>query len=112
MVATGYRGAGRGSGGACDTVSQAPAVKRVASGGEVDRARFADHRHLDLSRVLEVALDLAGDLVREQHGSVVVDLLRLHEHADLASRLECIDLLHALVDRKSTRLNSSHTVIS
>ncbi len=42
--------------------------------GDVDRPALADHRHLDLARVLEVVLDLARDLVREQHRAVVVDL--------------------------------------
>ena len=34
--------------------------------GVVDGSRLADHGHLDLARVLEPLLDLAGDLVREQ----------------------------------------------
>src|ERR1700759_2343173 len=52
---------------------------------DVDRPALADHRHLDLPGVLEMVLDLAGDLVREEHGAVVVDLVRLDEHADLAA---------------------------
>ncbi len=35
---------------------------------QLDGARLADDRHLDLPRVLELLLDLAGDLVGEQHG--------------------------------------------
>ena len=40
----------------------------------LDRAALADHDHLHLARVLELILDLPRDLVREEHGGVVVDL--------------------------------------
>src|SRR5207249_4611283 len=60
---------------------------------ELDRARLPDHGHLDLARVLELALDLAGDLMRQEHRCVVVDLARLYDDADLAARLERVDLL-------------------
>src|SRR5437867_7760862 len=53
--------------------------------GHVRGAALANHGHPDLAGVLEVVLDLAGDVVREQNGSVVVDLGRLDEHADLAA---------------------------
>src|SRR5215831_4175098 len=93
---------------------QAPGAARalqdrpLASGGrlvrpallrELDRAGLPDHGHLDLAGVLELILDLARDLVREQDGTVVVDLLRLDDHADLAARLERVDLLHPVVPR-------------
>src|SRR5262245_23469389 len=55
---------------------------------ELDRAALPDHRHLDLARILELALDLARDLVREQHRLVVVDLRGLHHDADLPARLQ------------------------
>ena len=42
--------------------------------GDFDRAALADDRHLDLARILELVLDLARDLVRQQHGAVVVHL--------------------------------------
>ena len=43
--------------------------------GELHGPRLADDGHLDLARVLEVVLDVARDLVREQHGLVVVESL-------------------------------------
>src|SRR3954447_19633390 len=68
-------------------------LRRGAVPRDIDGAALADHGHLDLARVLELGLDLARDLVREQDGAVVVDLLRLHDHADLAPRLERVDLV-------------------
>src|SRR5215218_11366691 len=65
----------------------------------VRRAALADHRDLDLSRVLEVVLDLACDLMREQNRGVVVDLIWLDDHADLTAGLKRVYLLHARVRR-------------
>src|SRR3954449_11755758 len=70
-----------------------------SSSSVVRGPRLPDHRHLDLARVLELLLDLAGDLVAEQDGGVVVDRGRLDHHADLASRLHRVDLLDARVAR-------------
>src|SRR3954451_17306424 len=50
----------------------------------LDRARLPDDGDLDLARELELLLDLAGDLVREQGGAVVVELTRRNHDADLA----------------------------
>src|SRR6266705_870559 len=61
--------------------------------GELDGAALADHRDLDLPRVLELPLDLAGDLVREEHRPVVVDLPGLDEDPDLSAGLDRVDLL-------------------
>ena len=47
--------------------------------------------------VLELLLDVAGDLVGQQGGRVVVDLLGVHDHADLAARVHGVDLVHAHV---------------
>ena len=57
--------------------------------------RLADHGHLDLARVLELVLDLARDLVREEDRLVVVDLGRLDDHPDLAAGLERVHPLDA-----------------
>src|SRR5215213_5103236 len=65
----------------------------------VRRPRLADHRHLDLPGILELLLDLAGDLVREEHRAVVVQRPRLDHHADLAPGLHGVDLVHAVVAR-------------
>src|SRR5688572_13800143 len=68
-----------------------------ASACVVGRARLPDHRDLDLAGVLELLLDLARDLVREQDGAVVVERARLHHHADLAAGLHRVDLVDAVV---------------
>src|SRR3954453_5088380 len=62
---------------------------------DVDGAALADHSHLDLPRVVELVFDLAGDLVRQKHCAVVVDLAGMDDHADLAAGLERIPLLDA-----------------
>src|SRR3954463_2956306 len=74
-----------------------PPPGRLPSLREVDRAALADHRDLDLARVLELLLHVARDAVREQGRLVVVDLLRLDDHADLPARLHRVDLLDAVV---------------
>ena len=63
----------------------------------VGRARLPDHGDLDLAGVLELLLDLARDLVREQHGAVVVERAGDDHHADLAAGLHRVDLVDALV---------------
>jgi hypothetical protein len=85
--------------GGVDALDRRRAARLHLVRGDIDGAALADHRHLDLPRVLQVALDLACDLVREQNGSVVVDLLRLDEDADLTSCLERVDLVDAGVAR-------------
>src|SRR5579875_1238928 len=60
-------------------------------------ARLANHRDLDLPRVLELLLDRARDLVGEQRRSVVVDAARGDHHADLSPRLHRVDLLDPVV---------------
>src|SRR5262245_19236475 len=72
-------------------------VLRAALLRVLDRPRFADDRHLDLPRILEMLLDLAGDLVREQRGLVVSDLLGLHDHANLTAGLQRVDALDAVL---------------
>src|SRR3954451_25033897 len=63
----------------------------------IDGPALADDRDLDLARIFELVLDLAGDLVREEDGGAVVDLLRLDEYADLAPGLEGVDAIDAFV---------------
>src|SRR3954454_14463263 len=63
----------------------------------VGRARLPDHGDLDLARVLELLLDLAGDLVAEQDGAVVVERAGHDHHADLAAGLHRVDLVDAVV---------------
>src|SRR4051812_2898426 len=62
---------------------------------EVDRSALADHRDLDLPRVFELLLDVPRYPVRQQRRRVVVDLLGVHDHADLAAGLHGVDLLDA-----------------
>src|SRR5919204_3267065 len=60
------------------------------------RSRLADHRDLDLTRVLHRLLDLLRDVARQARAREVVDLLRLHDDADLAPGLDGERLLDAL----------------
>ena len=66
---------------------------------ELSRAGLTDHGHLDLPGILELLLDVPGDLVREEDGAVVVDLARLDDHADLPAGLKRVDLLDAVLAR-------------
>src|SRR3954454_11977749 len=66
-----------------------------ASLGVVRGPALADHGHLDLAGIVELLLDVARDLVRQERGSVVVDLLRLDDHADLPAGVDGVDLVHA-----------------
>src|SRR5215203_6978210 len=74
-------------------------VAGMALTSVVSRARLPDHGDLDLAGVLELLLDLAGDLVRQQDGAVVVEIARQHHHADLAAGLHRVDLVDAVVAR-------------
>src|SRR5439155_1123380 len=47
-------------------------VPSINLAGKVHRARFADHDHLDLPGVLQLALDAARDLVGQLTGGAVV----------------------------------------
>ena len=40
---------------------------------EVDRSAFTDHIHLDLTRILEILLDLLADVAGEQRHFLIVD---------------------------------------
>src|SRR4051794_22466478 len=64
---------------------------------KVNSTRLANHRYLDLPGVFELLLDVPRDLVRDQRSALVVDLLGLHDHADLAPGLHRVDLLDAVV---------------
>src|SRR3954464_2323361 len=77
-----------------------PAGRRgraARSPGVVRRARFADDGHLDLPRILELLLDLACDLVRQQDRAVVVEGAGVEHDADLPAGLHRVDLVDALV---------------
>src|SRR3954454_19079408 len=63
----------------------------------VGRARLPDHGDLDLARVLELLLDLAGDLVAQQNGAVVVERAGHDHDADLPAGLHRVDLVDAVV---------------
>src|SRR5215217_569512 len=75
-------------------------VTGMALSSVVGGPRLPDDGDLDLAGVLELLLDLAGDLVGEQHGAVVVERARLDHHADLAAGLHGVDLVHAVVARR------------
>src|SRR5215217_6432312 len=59
----------------------------AVSAGVFDCAGLPDDGDLDLARVLELLLDLAGDLVAEQRHPVVVDRVGRDHDPDLAAGL-------------------------
>src|SRR5512138_3245892 len=90
------------------TVGSAAGLPRVLHG-----ARLADHDHLDLPGILELALDAARDVGRERHRARVVDVLGLDHDPDLASRLDGVGLLHPreAVGDLLERLEPLHVVL-
>src|SRR5712692_1822884 len=71
------------------------AVPSMRLAGKIHLAGLADHHHLDLAGVLQLALDLAGDLLGELGRLAVVDRVRGHHHAHLPARLDREHLFHA-----------------
>src|SRR5260370_27234663 len=61
-----------------------------------DRPRLANHDHLDLARILELALDLARDLVGEARRSGVVYRVGCDDNPHFPSGLDGEHLLHPL----------------
>src|SRR5437773_11177943 len=82
---------------ACSSArSRSPmAVPSISLAGKAHRARFANHHDLDLTGILQLALDPAGDLIRQLTGLAVVDGGRGHDHAYLPTGLNGVHLLHA-----------------
>src|SRR5436309_1325180 len=68
----------------------------------INRPHLADYSHFDLSRILQLRLDLARDVLRQPDGLLVADLLRVHDDAKLAPGLDgeaLGDALHLIGDR-------------
>src|SRR5438552_10537694 len=76
-------------------IASPTAAPSMSLAGKIHRAGLADHHHLDLAGVLELALDLAGDLLRELARLAVVDRVRGHHHAHFPARLDREHLFHA-----------------
>ena len=64
--------------------------------GVIDRARFADHLHLDLTGILHRLLDLLGDVAREAQRRQIVDVFRPDDDAHFAPGLQRVALLDAV----------------
>src|SRR5256885_6077141 len=71
------------------------AVPSMSLAGKIHRAGLADHHHLDLAGGLQLALDLAGDLLGQLTRLAVVDRVRGHHHAHLPTRLNPEHFFHA-----------------
>src|SRR5947208_3999206 len=71
------------------------ALPSMSLAGKIHRAGLADHHHLDLVGVLQLALDLAGDLLGQLARLAVVDRVRGHHHAHLPTRLNREHFFHA-----------------
>src|SRR5688572_6433718 len=66
-----------------------------ASAGVVGRPKLPDHGHLDLSRVLEVFLELTGDPAGKLPRLHIRYVARVDHDPDFPSRLESEDMIHA-----------------
>src|SRR6185437_6384341 len=78
-------------------ISRAIATPSINSAGKVHRPLLADHHHFDLPRILELALDAARDLFTERRHAHVVHVIGIHDHANLAARLNGEHLVDARV---------------
>src|SRR5881409_3481199 len=76
-------------------IASPTAAPSMSLAGKIHRAGLADHHHLDLAGVLELALDLAGDLLGQLARLAVVDRVRGHHHAHLPTRLNREHFFHA-----------------
>src|SRR5438105_11645368 len=54
----------------------------------INGPHFSDDGHLDLPRILQLRLDLPGDVFREPDRLLVADLFRIDDDAQLAPRLD------------------------
>src|SRR6266516_1403274 len=78
----------------CGSGTSAPSKPQATRlPGVLGRADLADHGDLDLTRVLQLFLDLLRDIARDHRRRQVVNRLGLHEDPDLASRLHRVHLL-------------------
>src|SRR5205823_9915215 len=77
------------------TKEAAPVGSPLTLLGEFDDTGLADHRHLDLARIAELAFDAFCDIAGEDLGPTVVDRVRLDDDADLPTRLDRERFLHA-----------------
>src|SRR5579872_5321323 len=80
-------------------IRRAIATPSISSAGKVHRPLLADHDHFDLPRILQLALDAARDLLAQRRHANVVHVVGIHDHANLAPRLNCENLVHAGVAR-------------
>src|SRR6185295_7502177 len=74
---------------------------RPALPGKIHRPCLPNDNHPDLPGILQLALDLSGDLLGELLRSGVVDRVGRHHHTHLAPRLDGEDLLDALELRRN-----------
>ena len=66
----------------------------------VDGAGLANHVDLDLAGVIQLVLDLLGDVAREQNHCIVGYLVRVYDNADLAA---CLDRIRTRNARRFVR---------
>ena len=58
-------------------------------------AAFADHADLDLAGVIQLVLDLFGNLAGQQDDLIITNLIRLDQDADLAACLHGVRAFNA-----------------
>ena len=59
-------------------------------------AAFADHADLDLAGVIQLVLDLFGNLAGQQDDLIITNLIRLDQDANLAACLHGVRAFNAL----------------
>src|SRR5690606_16347695 len=111
-VGSGGLGRGDGLAGAVvDVVGggdrQAGVLQQLLAGVHVGPLQAHDHRHLDV-HFLDRGDDALGDHVAAHDAAEDIDEDRLH----VVARQDQLERLGHALDRKSTRLNSSHVKIS
>src|SRR5438445_12837365 len=81
-------------------IASPTAAPSMILAGKIHRAGLADHHDLDLPGVLQLPLDLAGDLLRELARLAVVDGVGRDHDPDLP---DCLDRVHLLDARGRAR---------
>src|SRR5579864_5081887 len=80
-------------------IRRAIATPSISSAGKVHRPLLADHDHLDLAGILQLTLDATRDFLAQRRHANVVHVVGIHDHANLAPRLDREDLVHSGVAR-------------
>src|SRR5471032_1018702 len=79
----------------------ATAAPSMISAGNVHRSLFADGDHFDLTGILQLGFNAARDFLRERLHARIVYIVGIHDHANLAARLNREHAIDSLVARSN-----------